>query len=86
MKTLKRSEIEIQSPRFKSSGHYKLEIIDKDFSSYSCTTTNMSIVDDWNEGAEYFESNDSGHFYDSHEEVEQAIIDKICQTNNIEVI
>jgi hypothetical protein len=86
MKTLKRSEITIQAPRFQSAGHYKLEIIDNDFNSYSCTTTNMSIPDDWNESDDYYEDDNSGHWYNSHEEVEQAIIYEISRKNNLEVI
>lgn len=86
MKTLKRSEITIVMPLFESSGHYKIGFIDKDFNSYSCTTTNMAIVDDWAESDDYYEDDNSGHWYNSQEEVEQAIIDEISRKNDLEVI
>ena len=73
---------------FESSGHYDLSVnieYDGKEATFTATTTNMSVIDDWAEDDCYFESDDNGHYYDNNEQVFAAALDHILTYRSEEI-
>jgi hypothetical protein len=72
--------------RFKGYGHWTLEceIADQDNWKENVilkrTTTNSNLIDDWGEEESYFQDENSGHWYNSNEEVFEAAFDFILSS------
>ena len=64
-------------------GHYQLKLLISDLNNYcddlilTVTTTNSMLIDDWGEDEQYFQDENSGHWYDSNQEVLSTAIDSI---------
>lgn len=50
---------------------------------YKAFTHNASIKDDFNESDDYFESDNSGHWYSSREAVDQAMVELLVKANEL---
>ncbi len=67
-------------------GHWKLEAnIIRTADLYdnlylNVTTTNSSLIDDWNEDECYFQDDNSGHWFDSNGKVMEAALDYIISS------
>jgi hypothetical protein len=72
--------------RFEGYGHWTLEceIADQDNWKENVilkrTTTNSNLIDDWGEEESYFQDENSGHWYNSNEEVFEAAFDFILSS------
>jgi len=73
--------------QFAGSGHYKLSVQIMEHGVYDDlwldkVTTNMNLIDDWGEDEMYFEGDNTGHWFDSHDEVIEAAFEEIMRSEH----
>ena len=50
---------------------------------YSAKTNNASLMDDFNESEDYYQDDNSGHWYDSAEEVDRKLAEILIIANEL---
>ena len=64
------------------AGSYTIEgIIDNEH--YKAFTHNASIKDDFNESDDYFENEETGHWFNSAHEVDQVMVELLVKQNEL---